>query len=54
MRQIIKKLSNLNNPQPEIVTRYLNRRNTALEKSRQSANESCKANRREKTLIIIR
>ena len=43
-----KKLLNLNNSQPEIATRYLNRRNKALEKSRQSANESCKANRRVK------
>ena len=40
-----KKLLNLNNSQPEIATRYLNRRNKALEKSRQSVNESCKANR---------
>ena len=44
-----KKFINSNNPRPEIVTRYLNRRNKALEKSRQSANESCKANRRVKT-----
>ena len=36
-----KKFVNSNNPRPEIVTRYLNRRNKALEKSRQSANESC-------------
>ena len=34
-----------NNPRADIVTRYLNKRNKALEKSRQSANESCKANR---------
>ena len=36
---------NSNNPRPEIVTGYLNKRN----KARQSANESCKANRRVKT-----
>ena len=35
-----------NNPQPEIVTRYLNKRNKAFNKSRESANESSKANRR--------
>ena len=40
---------NSNNPRPEIVTRYLNRRKKSLEKSRQSANESLKANRRVKT-----
>jgi hypothetical protein len=40
---------NSTNLRPEIVTRYLNRRNKALEKSRQSANESNKANRRVKT-----
>ena len=40
---------NSNNPRPEIVTRYLNKRNKALEKSRQSANESYKANIRVKT-----
>ena len=38
-----------NNPSPETVTRYLNRKNKAFEKSRQSANESCKANKRVKT-----
>ena len=43
------KLLKSNNPQPDIVTRYLNRRNKFLEKSRKSANESCKANRRIKT-----
>ena len=43
------KLLRSNNPQPDIVTRYLNRRNKFLEKSRKSANESCKANRRIKT-----
>ena len=37
-----------NNPRPVIVTRYLNRRNKALDKSRQSANESTKTNRRVK------
>ena len=31
------------------MTRFLNRRNKALDKSRQSANESCKANRRVKS-----
>ena len=44
-----KNLLNSNNPHPEIVTRYLTKRNKALDKSRQSANESCKANRRVKT-----
>ena len=37
------------NPQPELVTRYLNKRNKTLKKSRESANESSKANRRVKT-----
>ena len=36
------------NPQPELVTRYLNKRNKTLKKSRESANESSKANRRVK------
>ena len=40
---------NSNNPQPELVTRYLNKRNKTLKKSRESANESSKANRRVKT-----
>ena len=43
-----KKLLNSNNPKPEIVTRFVNRKNKAFEQSRQSANESCKANRRVK------
>ena len=43
-----KNILNSNNPRPELVTRYLNRRNKALDKYRQSANESCKANRRVK------
>ena len=40
----------LNNPHPnqQIVTRLLNKRNKAFKKSRQSANESSKANRRAK------
>ena len=44
-----KKVLNSNNLAPEIVTRYLNKRNKALDKARQSSNESCKANRRVKT-----
>ena len=44
-----KNILNSNNPQPVIVTRFLNRRNKALDKARQSANESLKANRRVKT-----
>ena len=44
-----KNLSNTINPRPEIVTKYLNRKNKAFEKSRQSANESTKANTRAKT-----
>jgi hypothetical protein len=39
-----KKVINSNNPKPEIVTRYLSRRDKALQKSRHSANESLKAN----------
>ena len=39
---------NSNNPQPEIVTRLLSRRDKALKKSRDSANASLKANRRVK------
>ena len=42
------KILNSNNPNPEIVTRCLNRRNKSFEKSRESANESLKANRRVK------
>ena len=42
------KVFNSNNQKPEIVTRCLNRRNKAFEKSRESANESLKANRRVK------
>ena len=44
-----KKCLNSKNPRTEILTRCLNKRNKALEKSRQSANESCKSNRRVKT-----
>ena len=43
-----KQLINSNNPRPETVTCYLNRKNKAFEKSRQSANDSLKANRRVK------
>ena len=43
-----KNILNSNNPQPEIVTRYLNKRDKSLKKSRESANESSKANRRVK------
>ena len=39
------KILNSNSPQPEIVTRLLNKRDKALNKSRNSANESSKANR---------
>ena len=35
-------------PRPEIVTRFLNKRNNAFVKSRVAANESCKANCRAK------
>ena len=44
-----KLLNNSNNVAPEILTRYLNKRNKALDKARQSSNESSKANRRVKT-----
>ena len=44
-----KKVLNSHNLAPEIVTRYLNKRNKAVDKARQSSNESCKANRRVKT-----
>ena len=44
-----KKVINSNNPKPEIVTRYLSRRDKALQKSRHSANKSLKANRRVKS-----
>ena len=43
-----KNILNSNNPRPEIITRHLNRKNKAFEKSRQSANESTKANKRVK------
>ena len=43
-----KNLINSDNPRPDTVTCYLNRKNKAYEKSRQSANESLKANRRVK------
>ena len=43
-----KKILNSDNPTPEIVTRILTRRDKALKKSRHSANESLKANRRVK------
>ena len=43
------KIITSNNPSPETVTRYLDRKNKAFEKSRQSANEFCKANKRVKT-----
>ena len=36
------------NPTPEVVTRFLHRKNKAYEKSRQAANDSTKANRRAK------
>ena len=36
------------NPSPDIVTRLLNKKNKAYEKSRQAANDSTKANRRAK------
>ena len=39
-----KKVITSNNPKPEIVTRYLSRRDKALQKSRHSVNESLKAN----------
>ena len=42
------KLINSDNPRPETVTCYLNRKNKAYEKARQSANDSLKANRRNK------
>ena len=44
-----RKILNEPSPSPEIITRLLNRRNKAHEKSRQSANDSTKANRRAKT-----
>ena len=47
------KIITSNNPSPETVTRYLNRKNKAFEKSRQSANESCKANKKVKTAFSI-
>ena len=43
-----KNIRNSNDQTPEILTRFLNKRNKALEKARQSSNESCKANRRVK------
>ena len=36
------------NPNPELTTKLLNKRNKAHDKARNSANESCKANRRAK------
>ena len=45
------KILNEQSPAPEIITRLLNRRNKAHEKSRQSANDSTKANRRAKTSL---
>ena len=39
---------NSENPQPEIVTRLLHRKNKSFEKSRQAANDSTTANRRVK------
>ena len=42
-----------NNPQPEIVTRYLNKRDKSLNKSKESANESSKANRQVKRIQLI-
>ena len=43
-----KNILNSNGQTPETLTRFLNKRNKALEKARQSSNESCKANRRVK------
>ena len=43
-----KNILNSNNHRPEIVTRLLNKKDNAFKKSRDSANESLKANRRVK------
>ena len=43
-----KNILNTTSPNQEMVTRLLNKKNSALKKSRNSANESCKANRRAK------
>ena len=37
-----KNFLNSENQSPEILSRYLNKRNKALDKARHSANESCK------------
>ena len=43
-----KNILNTTSTNQEMVTRLLNKRNNALKKSRNSVNESCKANRRAK------
>ena len=43
-----RKLLNSNNPKPELITRFLSKRDNAQKKSRHSANESSKANVRAK------
>ena len=45
-------LLNKLNTRPEILTRFLNKKNKAFEKSRNAANESTKANRRVKLAFI--
>ena len=42
------KIVNSDNPRPETVTCYLNKKNKAFENARKSANESLKSNRRVK------